>query len=470
MIAQPAEPAFEVQGCRALARVGGGLTLAYGVATVLGVLAGAGAQGVWTAALLLGLVVLAATATVWVGLLLPGGRGRHAADPASDVLRWVPPSRRLRRAVPLVLLAVVLTCGFVAIERLCALAPVLGWPHVQQLAGWVVPGFGIGVARAAGPLWGLGAFAALAAGLRLLVGPEAVAVPATASWAALAVAVGAVVHLSARSGFRVTELGVRAAEDAERARREAEAELVRRRRTDRVLHDTVLATLTLLAHAGVGVPAEEVRAACRRDLAVLGAESAAAAGAGAAADGAGSAGGAGADRVAGLGRAAVVPGARRSCEDAGPARPAAVPSRLARGLRDARRLAARRGIDLRVHLQCGASVEALTDPGDDPALLKAWSGALSECITNIARHADVAAADVVLGLTDGALVTVVVDEGVGFEPGSVDSGRLGLSGSVRDRLLEVGGEARVWSRPGQGTVVELLLPWPRRVGVSGGVS
>ena len=206
MIAQPAEPAFEVQGCRALARVGGGLTLAYGVATVLGVLAGAGAQGVWTAALLLGLVVLAATATVWVGLLLPGGRGRHAADPASDVLRWVPPSRRLRRAVPLVLLAVVLTCGFVAIERLCALAPVLGWPHVQQLAGWVVPGFGIGVALAAGPLWGLGAFAALAAGLRLLVGPEAVAVPATASWAALAVAVGAVVHLSARSGFRVTEL------------------------------------------------------------------------------------------------------------------------------------------------------------------------------------------------------------------------------------------------------------------------
>ena len=469
MTTQPAAPAFEVQGCRALARVGGRLTLVYGVAVVLGVLAGAGARGIATAAQVLGLLGLASPAVVWAGLLLPGGRGRHVADPGADVVPWLPGSPRLRRAAPFVLMAVAVTCGFGVLHRICALAPELGWPHVHQLAGWVIPGFGMGLALAAGPLWGLATFAGLVAGLRLLLGADAAAaLPATAAGAAVAVAIGAVVHLAARGGFRATELAARAAEDAELARRDAELHLLRRRRTDRLLHDTVLATLTLLAHAGVGVPPAEVRAACRRDLALLGGDGPDALLTGPDALLTGSDGpdpdGAPASPAAGV--AGAVAGGRPQSGLPAPSRTAAA-GRLARGLGEVRRLAARRGIDLRVHLQSGSTVEALTESGGDSALLQAWSGALTECVTNIARHADVDAADVVLGLTDDALVTVVVDEGVGFEPADVVAGSLGLAGSVRERLVEVGGDARVWSRPGEGTVVELLVPWPRRPGAPG---
>ncbi|MEJ3403550.1 ATP-binding protein [Rathayibacter sp. YIM 133350] len=65
---------------------------------------------------------------------------------------------------------------------------------------------------------------------------------------------------------------------------------------------------------------------------------------------------------------------------------------------------------------------------------------------------------VTLSGTDRGCRIVVRDDGVGFDPGSVPAGRLGLRVSVRERMASVGGRARVASAPGEGTTVE--LEWP----------
>jgi len=429
--------AFEARGCRALATLGGRLVVATGIATAAGLATAAGRAAVPTCVQVLVLCGLAGPAVGAAGALLPA-HGRHAADVAG----WAPRSVVGRRALALLLVVAVLACGLAVLHRLTALAPLLGWPRVEALAGWVVPGFGVGLALATGPLRGLVSLAVLAGGLRVLMAPEALpGLPATIGVAALPVAAAATVHLVARQGFRATELAARAAEAAEAARRRAGQEMLARRRTDRVLHDTVLATLTLLAHAGVGVPAAELRAACRRDLAVLG----------------------------GSGPTVIDLAAverrqpERTAVPCPPGTPPGGPDDLTARLSGVRAQAARSGLDLRVHLQATPPAAGRAEP--DPAVLRAWSGALAECVTNVARHAGVAAADVVVGVTGDRLVTVVLDEGVGFDPAQVPPGRLGLAGSVHERLVEVGGRARVWSTPGQGTVVELQVPWSWRARV-----
>jgi signal transduction histidine kinase len=52
----------------------------------------------------------------------------------------------------------------------------------------------------------------------------------------------------------------------------------------------------------------------------------------------------------------------------------------------------------------------------------------------------------------------VRDAGAGFDPARVDQDRLGLSRSIAERAAECGGQASIWSAPGQGT--EVCLCWP----------
>jgi hypothetical protein len=394
----------------------------------------------------------------------------------------------IRRALPVVLRLVAVAGAMAVLSRVVAAGPMLGWPQVHVLVGIVVPGAGLGLALAAGPLWGALTFAALGGGFALMVPAQASdAVPATIAGAAVTVVVAMVINVGARRGFATTEVAIRAAEAADLARLRAERRLLARRRMDRILHDTVLSTLTLLAYGGRGVAPEQVRGDCRRDLAALRS-----------------------DRWSGTDQVAVpvqdAPGARpgtRIGRDVGNGADIGIGKDLADGvgtvrlprqlspftqrLDDVRELAARHGVDLRVHVQScteptGAAVAGpVPTPTRSPVAggaagaprplggtaFEAWSSALAECVTNIGRHAGVTAADVVLGGTDSLLVTLVVDEGNGFETGQVVPERLGLSGSVRDRLHDVGGAARVWSRPGEGTVVELVLPWPQNTAEAG---
>jgi signal transduction histidine kinase len=60
-------------------------------------------------------------------------------------------------------------------------------------------------------------------------------------------------------------------------------------------------------------------------------------------------------------------------------------------------------------------------------------------------------------------VTVMVtDRGVGFDPAAVAPDRLGLRTSVVERMAAVGGNAQVWSAPGEGTSVIISAPTAQR--------
>ncbi|MDL4773934.1 sensor histidine kinase [Actinomadura xylanilytica] len=88
----------------------------------------------------------------------------------------------------------------------------------------------------------------------------------------------------------------------------------------------------------------------------------------------------------------------------------------------------------------------------------AIAGAVGEALRNVAAHAGVRWA-FVCAEGDGSGATVVVaDRGSGFDPARVAVGRRGISCSIIERMVLVGGTASVESRPGEGTTV--TLRWP----------
>jgi len=86
-----------------------------------------------------------------------------------------------------------------------------------------------------------------------------------------------------------------------------------------------------------------------------------------------------------------------------------------------------------------------------------------ESLSNIVQHAGARTVDVELSFT-GKTVLKIADDGAGFESrtanrnGRVRSrpGGLGLSG-MRERALLVGGNLNIFSRPGEGTTIELTM-------------
>jgi len=100
-------------------------------------------------------------------------------------------------------------------------------------------------------------------------------------------------------------------------------------------------------------------------------------------------------------------------------------------------------------------------PGMEPAMpverTAALLGAAREALTNVAKHAGVAAASLAVEVAGGQVTVRVADRGRGYDPAAVPDGS-GLSGSVRGRLADVGGAATVDSAPGRGTVVTLWVP------------
>ena len=49
------------------------------------------------------------------------------------------------------------------------------------------------------------------------------------------------------------------------------------------------------------------------------------------------------------------------------------------------------------------------------------------------------------------------DRGRGFDPQIAAPGRLGIT-TMRQRAVRVGGEMHIWSRPGAGTQIEVVIP------------
>ena len=101
----------------------------------------------------------------------------------------------------------------------------------------------------------------------------------------------------------------------------------------------------------------------------------------------------------------------------------------------------------------GAGVYRL-DPDVATAVVDGVRAALENCV----RHSGADSAEIDLGYTAEHITVTVSDAGRGFDPSTVPSDRLGLRYSVERRIASVGGSARIWSTPGDGTSVVLRVP------------
>lgn len=113
----------------------------------------------------------------------------------------------------------------------------------------------------------------------------------------------------------------------------------------------------------------------------------------------------------------------------------------------------------------------IATPGD-PVLLPALAtqevtAAVRAALDNVAQHAGASARVwILLEKLDHCVRVVIRDDGTGIADGRVAEaerlGRLGIAKSISGRMTQLDGRAAVTSTPGQGTVVELEIPVPRR--------
>jgi signal transduction histidine kinase len=83
---------------------------------------------------------------------------------------------------------------------------------------------------------------------------------------------------------------------------------------------------------------------------------------------------------------------------------------------------------------------------------------VQEALRNTIKHSGARHAGVELSGSADAIALRIVDDGTGFEPGSVESqGGLGLL-SMRERLYLVGGAITIDSRPSNGTRIDVSVP------------
>jgi signal transduction histidine kinase len=205
---------------------------------------------------------------------------------------------------------------------------------------------------------------------------------------------------------------------AYRVERQASETEARRRQGARLLHDTVLATLTLLAHSGVGVSASALREQAGEDAALL--------------------------RQLRLG---FTPDPTRSGDYK--LKPVEE-STLGNTLESVKQRFRRMGLEVNWH----GSGQVLL-PSD---VLDAFLLALGECLENVRRHSGVNEAHVTITDDETTVRAMVTDAGKGFDVTSIEQGRLGFTESIVARLRDVGGNARLFSSPGSGTTVVLEVP------------
>ncbi|HWS14655.1 MAG TPA: sensor histidine kinase, partial [Candidatus Methylomirabilis sp.] len=111
----------------------------------------------------------------------------------------------------------------------------------------------------------------------------------------------------------------------------------------------------------------------------------------------------------------------------------------------------RTGIGIKVTVQ---AVEKITDTVLSTAIFRV----VQEALTNVMRHAAASQVNVILEKKDEALIVEVRDNGIGIMEGRImDSKSLGLIG-MRERVLLLGGEVAIRGKPGEGTLVRVMIP------------
>lgn len=83
---------------------------------------------------------------------------------------------------------------------------------------------------------------------------------------------------------------------------------------------------------------------------------------------------------------------------------------------------------------------------------------VSAALANVARYAGTGEAEVRLEDQGHGVMVTVPDQGCGFDPAAVPASRRGIRESIIGRMESIGGAAEVASRPGEGTLVTLWWP------------
>lgn len=110
------------------------------------------------------------------------------------------------------------------------------------------------------------------------------------------------------------------------------------------------------------------------------------------------------------------------------------------------------------NLACDLDVQLPSSLRLPPAVSLHARRALTEMLTNVARHAQATTVEVVIHLEGNSLLIEVVDDGVGFEVDTVGRpGHYGMLG-LKERAQLTGGQFSIESTPQRGTAVRLLLP------------
>ncbi len=111
----------------------------------------------------------------------------------------------------------------------------------------------------------------------------------------------------------------------------------------------------------------------------------------------------------------------------------------------------RTGISCQV---AGQGAERISDPGLSTAIFRI----VQEALTNVSRYAAASEVKVSLEKKVDSLIVEVRDNGIGIMEGKIfDPKSLGLIG-IRERVLLLGGEASISGKPGEGTLVRVILP------------
>ncbi|MFG3418696.1 sensor histidine kinase [Micromonospora sp. NPDC048063] len=174
------------------------------------------------------------------------------------------------------------------------------------------------------------------------------------------------------------------------------------RRQNRDLHDTVLATLTMVGLGAVPAPSAALRERCAADLRTL----------------------------------TALADARSAPADG----PAPLDERL-------------RAVRARLpELPVAAELVPVQVPAP---VAEALAESAYAALSNVARHAPGATAALRLARVAGIAVVEVADDGPGFDPATVPAHRYGLRESVIGRMSAVGGRAEISSHPGAGTRIRL---------------
>ncbi len=231
-------------------------------------------------------------------------------------------------------------------------------------------------------------------------------------------------------GATTADATLAAADREAREQRVALSRTTERREHERLLHDTVLNTLTAIGQVGhVGragrAGAGLLEGRCRRDVALL----------------------------------------QYALSDASdPAKVAGRPfGGLLIGIEAAAIEMRARGLEVHVAV-AGQAREPAVAAGPVPGQVAvAMAYAVREALVNVATHAGTGQAWVDVSLAGpsaagGGVRVTIRDAGAGFDPAAVDPARLGLRRSITERVADLGGSASVRSRPGEGTSVNLYWP------------